>query len=102
MLGCLRSAWTKPCRSEVTAVGRTSAPTGLLPVDDDREVNLTHVGHRHLTSMLCTEECRQMAAGRGGKIAGQAARQGILGAMPARLACPVTHCFRRSGRLTAA
>jgi hypothetical protein len=30
-------------------------PLVLFPVDDDREVRLTHVCHRHLTSMLRTE-----------------------------------------------
>jgi len=40
-----------------------------------------------------------MATARGGKIADQGGGPPVPDAMPARLACPVTHCFRRSGIL---
>ena len=73
MLGCWRSAWMRPSRSAASAAGRTSASHCVVfPVDDDSEVRLTHVGHRHCTSMLCTEECCQIGTRRGGKIADQA------------------------------
>jgi hypothetical protein len=77
-------------------------PLVLFPVDDDREVRLTHVCHRHLTSMLRTEECCQMAGRPGGKIADQGRRPPVPGTMPARLVHPVTGCFRRSGILSGA
>jgi hypothetical protein len=47
--------------------------------------------------MLRTVECCQMAARLGGRIADQGRGPSIremLGTMPARLACPITHCFR--------
>jgi hypothetical protein len=54
-------------------------PLIFFPVDDDREVRLTHVCHRHLTSMLRTVECCQMAACPGGRIADHGRRPPVLG-----------------------
>ena len=56
---------------------RVGLPLVLFPVDDDREVRLTHTRFRHCTSMLRTEECCQIATRGGGKIADQAGSGGI-------------------------